>query len=344
MDLWGQEVFRKFALSICRLCVGGVVVMVISCGGGGGGGGSGNQSVVSITPADGETGVAVNTSLRVTLSNPLDDAQLSSIGISVFASLDTTQPLIDIPSAPGRPARTPPKINAQASPIPTQIRLQSFQTLPDETGTLTRSGNTVIFTPHKFLHRGLKYEVVISGISDGQGGTLPPQRSRFYTITNPAIKSIDYDGSGNITSYTTTTLDNQGNPVRIIRFAAAGEDGIWESTDDIIGEFVELTFDSSGQVTQLVNFASEGVDGIPFTPDDIASSWSAATYNSTGKQLTRIVFQDAGADGIRFTADDVPANHHVSRTYSSSGQLTTTVSWSTGQTDWRKPPTMSRKA
>ncbi len=308
--------------SLIYLTVG---LLLTACGGGGGGGG--DLEVVSISPANGASGVPLNSTLRVQLSGPIDNGELSGITVHLRPRLDATQPLTSLLNAPTRPADTTkaqPQLTAALPGIP----LQGGSQIADEPGTLAflLSSNTVIFTPTRTLFRDASYEVTVTGIPDGGGGTLSPQHTTFRTVINPLTRLTLFN-TGSESSYTDYTQDSAGNTVRAVTRSGPGTDTVWKTPDDTIGSLTAYTYDSNNRMTRLINYNNAGVDGIPFTPDDPVNSWAEATYDANGNQLTNIHYSALGPDGMMFTADDLVGIAYFSMTYDSAGNRTSQATW-----------------
>lgn len=109
-----------------------------------------------------------------------------------------------------------------------------------------------------------------------------------YTIPVPTEKSV------------TTALDSAGRPVRIEYYYSAGNDGVWNTSDDPICQ--TTTYSYAGALRRAVS-EYYGSDLTKGTSDD-STYYYEYSYNDHGYTATTRTLT-VGADGLPFTGDDV---------------------------------------
>lgn len=110
-------------------------------------------------------------------------------------------------------------------------------------------------------------------------------------------------------------------------FDSAGDDMVWNTTDDKGPQWRDLAHDQTGATTRVTTHNTGG-DALPQTADDFISASTTFERDATTYVVTRqIVYGDAGMDLMWLTNDDVVANYAVFTT-DSHGLMTTRVAYS----------------
>lgn len=295
---------------------------------GGGGGGTGPLRALSISPADSSDKNSIHGIVEVVLSSGIDPAVLDQVIVDYRVDLPSGKDMLggvmfglaggceqNIGPAAARAAEGTASSGKENVSVPTEGRVSialrhEFNPLDNVEGVLSYDSatSTVRYTPRFKLLYGAVYNVTVSGIPDGEGGTLAAQSTSFKTFVNPPTVCISYDPAGDVTEYERFTYDASGNQIKSARYTAAGTDGAWMTDDDVVSSFTASSYEDGNQ-TQSADYSGPGAagpDGDPFTLDDVVVSFSTSSFDANSNRLSETSYFNAGDDGVPFTAVDVP--------------------------------------
>lgn len=151
------------------------------------------------------------------------------------------------------------------------------------------------------------------------------------------VRLIEYNGTFEPFRYTAWAYDAQGRQLYRKFYESPGNDGQWQTTDDVLSEasyavwsnnllsasyrysavtgtysdVLRYFHDGNHQLTGTETYGV-GADQQPLTADDVATGYSRFTYDSQGL-VSRSDWFDPGVDGVTATGDDrlVAYQRHV---------------------------------
>ncbi|MEL7022326.1 MAG: Ig-like domain-containing protein [Pseudomonadota bacterium] len=271
------------------LTAAAVTVALAACGGGGGGG---EATPAPPPPVD-------TTPPTLTTSSPADGSGPVSIAINPSASF--SEPL------------------DTASVNDTTVQLTS------ETGfrvrgavALSADGTVVSFESDEPLDEDTEYELRIDAVQDAAGNTATPVSIAFQTFISPLTRIVSFL-TGDAVAQIDYENDANGRLFRLIRYADAGLDAVWDTGDETPRNYTEYTRDTIGRIVETHFFDNPGDDGIWFNADDPSRSRRAVEFGTDGS-TERAIEWLAGDDGLFNTDDDVP-RRYTDTTYTAFGEV-----------------------
>ncbi len=247
---------------------------------------SASSPIVSSTPLEGATKVAVTTPIEVRLGRSVDPATISSATVTLlgkgrfgffnvpgWASYDAAQKLI------------------------------SFKT--------------------GVLPPGCSYILKLSGLKDPVGNPLPDMTVAFSTLRNQVKETVTYNANGSVRDYALSTFNPAGLPLDFKDYTSAGADGIWFTTDDVLGANAtnDYTYNYATQKYTLADASSY------FGLDDVL--WTDYTFDPSDNLTDEAYYGDTDLGHTTYSYDNRGFLLQVTRfndDYSSSTVMSYTVS------------------
>lgn len=199
-------------------------------------------------------------------------------------------------------------INAE-SVNSTTVKLTSGDETVRGTVSYDAETNTITFEPG-WLSYGETYILTLDGVTTPFGKPIFIEAVRFATYVNPVMNSVSYNRNidGTINSYRVEEFDEQGVPIRSTTYSNAGDDGEWETSDDVVSSaygYEREINDDGNLVERQIHYVTQGADGQWFTDDDQSDQVNEYWLETTGdEQKYYNITYDAGADFLWQTEDD----------------------------------------
>jgi hypothetical protein len=272
--------------------------LLAGCGGGDGGPGGGDDStpptIVTTTPVEGALHVAVVQPITVSVDESLDPATVTAATVKLGVTSDTW---------PFQYATGSPDMMFTDGPGGSPVSMVFGAVTYDD------GAKTITFTPAAPLVWGHQYTLTLSGVTDVRGNALADSTVHFITSFNGATRLKSWTTAGQPNSYVEYTLDAAGLLTKQLDFTGPGGDTSWYTTDDYVGQNLELAFLPDGRVSRAFKMQA-GNDGKLNTSDDYRLEVHQYNYDADGRYFERFYAQSGGegADQMFGTPDDVVSN------------------------------------
>lgn len=274
------------------------------------GGGAGNSSndaggdtsrlvdgfqVVSSTPTDNVSGIAIDANIVVELSQSINEGSLATVQLLV-----APESMADMQHSESMDMDPMREVTGEA-------------TYDDATRSIS-------FIPDIHLMHATSFHLVLSGIRSANGGRLPVSANtiRFRTLNNPEIRSERYDTATGLVEHTLLfTRDNLGNVTRVDSYTGDETTGVLDEFT-LVGDDANLpgpppvavrSIDFDGATSQIKNYSADIVQG--------TESMARARYDAPG------------ADGLWNQADDLISSYSQAREEHVTGAATSAMHWIT---------------
>jgi hypothetical protein len=263
-------------------------------------------SILSSAPSNGTKSVSVIESLQATFSEALDSSTVSSATVMLSYSKEIRGAFLSL------------NMGSNIS------MNQSIEVFVEGTVSLDPDSNMITFNSTSALEYGQKYSLQFSGIKDLAGNNMVDASLEFETFINPRIFSnvIGPDGKPMVAEF---FYDSEGNGIESIHYESAGDDGKWETSDDVVRNYHKRTYDANGNVINTTMIFDSGPDGTWFTSDDFAFR-NENKYDSNGRIIWQASINDPGDDGTWFTSDD-SVGGYTGLTYDAEGKIIRLVNY-----------------
>lgn len=189
----------------------------------------------------------------------------------------------------------------------TEDDLPSYQ----ESGTFNVDDTMLAYKTFQLLGRG----------NDALPGTADDDIYQYMTavdIESGTVKYINFTGRGldnilfteddPVSDYTfqKNVVSSNGQERRSIhtRYASAGDDGLWFTSDDVAAEVTAWLSIFNGHSQKSIHYIDAGADVTWFTDDDIIGNYQINQYAENGNFILFLQVDGAGPDGVWFTDDD----------------------------------------
>jgi hypothetical protein len=173
------------------------------------------------------------------------------------------------------------------------------------TGELTYDDatRTVRFTPARPLERNARHTVVVGAVTDLAGNLAEETRSSFFTYVGSPLEVLTY-ANGSVTHRQRYVLDTNGRWSDILEYADRGQDGTWQTPDDVASGRRGYVYRADGAELEERSYQGSGGDGTWGTPDDVIASVWTWTVDAEGRPQTAALATGPGSDSAWGTADD----------------------------------------
>ncbi|MCA9577105.1 MAG: Ig-like domain-containing protein [Myxococcales bacterium] len=189
---------------------------------------------------------------------------------------------------------------------------------------LDAGGTTLTIRPLGPLLDATRYRLEVAGAVDLAGNDLAPYTLSFETATDVRLYTHDeYDGV--VDHYYRTTFDAPLGGIRQTLYFGIGEDGQWDTSDDLIGAYTDAYRDATRE--ELHSFTSAGADLLWWNEDDEHIAISRREFLADRTRQYRV--DDPGANGIWGDEDDV-AEDRTEVIYDAHGQPVSFVRYTEG--------------
>ena len=130
-------------------------------------------------------------------------------------------------------------------------------------------------------------------------GRLPVQETQ---LSDSGADKIWLNADDSIFMTTRYEYDVDGTLATITWYGAPGDDGVWNTADDLPMSREEL--DAQNNPVYFSMSTDTGPDGEYRTADDRINDYTKSYYDSTGQTVITAAFHSPGPDGIWLTTDD----------------------------------------
>lgn len=287
-----------------------------------------NSAIVASYPPDGAINISVLTTVSIVLNVPLDAMPVTLESISLYrldgdmkipikgrSAFDTATHTIEF-----KPDR----------PLGYGKRYQFSLLRPvDSRGAVEAS---IFFTTYRNpLLRRVYYQQGRVTNTDILGYDADGRLDQVITVTQKADVIADEGTTQSIAKY---FYDTQGREAKVITYAGAGKDGVWQSADDDIDFYQASSYDSQGNYVANLSAYGAGLDQRWLTADDEARNYFVYTYDADKRLISETMYVDRGKDGIVYTVDDRP-NYYETFSYDSAGVMTQSKRYNSAGNDKR---------